>query len=91
MCDGGRWRLRIPAVGYHTRVYLTESFCQVVLKKSIPAQIRELIRYISNDKGYVDGFVRKLTFQNDLLSTVCEIRVSEKGVISFHSTCGGAG
>ncbi len=29
--------------------------------KSIPLQIRQLVRYISHDKGYVDGFVRELT------------------------------
>ena len=32
-----------------------------VLQKSIPAQTRQLILCISNDNGYVDGFVRVLT------------------------------
>ena len=42
--------------------YLTESVYKDVLQNSIPAQIRQLILYISNDKGDVDGFVRELTF-----------------------------
>ena len=36
------------------------------LHKSIPAQIRERIIYISNNQGYVDRFVRKLTFAKRL-------------------------
>jgi len=35
--------------GMHT--YLTESVYKVVWQKSIPARIRQLILYISNDKG----------------------------------------
>ena len=31
-------------------------------QKSIPVQIRQLILYIGNNKGYVAGFVRELTF-----------------------------
>ena len=31
--------------------YLTESIYKVVLQKSIPAQIRQLILYISNNQG----------------------------------------
>ena len=41
--------------------YLTERVNKVVLQMSIPAQIRQLIFYISNNKGQVDGFVRELT------------------------------
>jgi len=44
------------------RSYLTESVYKVVLQKSIPEQIRQLILYISNNKGYVYGFVQELTF-----------------------------
>ena len=33
------------------RIYLTESAYKVVLQKLIPVQIRQLIIYISNDKG----------------------------------------
>ena len=48
---------------------------EVVLQKSIPAQIRLVILYISNDEGYVDEFVRELTFaKNDVINTLCEIR-----------------
>ena len=31
--------------------YLTESVYKIVSQESIPAQIRQLIPYISNDKG----------------------------------------
>ena len=48
------------------RPYLTESVYQVVLQKSIPAQIRQLILYISNSKGYVDGFVGGVTSAKQL-------------------------
>ena len=41
---------------------LTKSVYKVVLQKSISAQIRRLILYISNNKGHVDGFVEELTF-----------------------------
>jgi hypothetical protein len=34
----------------------TESVYKLVLPKSIPAQIRQLILYIVNIKGLVDGF-----------------------------------
>ena len=34
---------------------------QVVLSKSIPTQICQLILHISNSKEYVDGFVGELT------------------------------
>ena len=39
------------------QLYLTESVYKFVLQMSILAQIRQLVLYISNDKGYVDGFV----------------------------------
>jgi len=35
---------------------------KVVSQKSIPAQIRQLILYISYDKDLVDGFVQESTF-----------------------------
>jgi len=43
------------------KVYLTQSVFEVVLQKSIPTQICQLILYISKSKGYVDGFVGQLT------------------------------
>jgi len=46
--------------------YLTGSVDTVVLQKSIPAQIRQLILHISNNKGCVDRFVRELTFAQRL-------------------------
>ena len=46
----------------HSRgCYLTQCF-KVVLQRSIPTQIRQLILCISNIKGLVDGFVGELTF-----------------------------
>ena len=38
--------------------YLTPSGFEVVLRKLIPTQIRQLILFISDSKGRVDGFVR---------------------------------
>ena len=46
---------------------LTESVFEVVLQKSIPAQIRQLILFDINDKGYADGFVGELTFCESIL------------------------
>jgi len=43
------------------RVYLTERVDQVVLQKTIPAQIRRLILYDSNNGGKVDEFMWELT------------------------------
>ena len=40
---------------------LTQIVYQAVLQESIPAQIRQHILYISNDKGLADEFVRELT------------------------------
>ena len=48
--------------GVGGQVYLTESAYKIVVKKSIPAQIRQVILHISNDKDSVDGFVRELIF-----------------------------
>ena len=42
--------------------YLTESVCENVVQKSIPARISQLIFYVSIGKGQVDEFVRELTF-----------------------------
>jgi hypothetical protein len=39
--------------------YLTESVSKVVLQKSIPVKMLQLILHISNSKGQVDGFVRE--------------------------------
>ena len=41
---------------------LTESVYTVILQKSIPAEIRQRILYISNNKGCVDEFVGESTF-----------------------------
>ena len=41
-------------------------FVDVVLEKSIPAQIRQRILYIGNNKGYADEFVQELTFAKRL-------------------------
>jgi len=43
------------------RPYLAESIWKVALQKSILAQICPFILSISNDEGYVDGFMRELT------------------------------
>jgi hypothetical protein len=58
-----------PAVGreaVHPKTCLAESVDKVVLQKSIPAQIRQRILYISINEGYVDGFVWELTFAERL-------------------------
>jgi hypothetical protein len=44
-----------------SKAYLTKSVDKVVLQKSIPTQIHQLILYISNSKGQADGFVGQLT------------------------------
>ena len=46
--------------------YLTESVDKVILQKAITVQTRQLILYISDDEGLVDGFVRELTFTKTL-------------------------
>ena len=54
-----RFRKLLPALATEAaheatlNTYLTESVYKVVLQKSIPPQIRQLIPYISNDKGFV--------------------------------------
>jgi hypothetical protein len=51
-----------------TGTYRSESVYEVVLQKSVPTKIRQtnLNLYVSDDKGYVDGFVRELTFAKRL-------------------------
>ena len=39
------------------QTHITESVYKVALQESIPAQFRQLVLYISNDKGQVDGSV----------------------------------
>ena len=46
--------------------YLTERVYNVVVQKSIAAQVRQLIIHIRNNKGSVDEFVRELTFAKRL-------------------------
>ena len=53
-------------VASREHLFLTESVHKVILQQSIPAQIRQLIFIISNNKGQVDGFVGELTFANRL-------------------------
>ena len=43
------------------RFNLTESVGKVLLQKSIPAQIRQLILNIGDNNGHVDGFVWEST------------------------------
>ena len=63
---------------------LTESVHTVVLQKSIPAQSRQLILYISNNKGQVDEFWWDWTFAKRLSTRVypCEhIQKSNIGLL----------
>jgi len=49
-------------------------FYEVILQKSMPAQIRQLVIYVSNNKGYVGAIVRELTCANQLyVNTFCEM------------------
>ena len=57
---GGPERFRAP------QFHLKQGVHKVVLPKSIPAQIRQLILCISSHKGQVDRFVRDLTFATRL-------------------------
>ena len=50
----------------YKQVHLTARVYKVVMQKSAPAQIRQLVLHISNDKGYVDGFAWELTFATRL-------------------------
>jgi len=56
-----------------TRFYLTESIYKASLQEKKSSQIRQHASYVSNDNGYVDGFVWKLIFGNDLIITLCEV------------------
>ena len=51
-----------PRAVARIHLYFTESVCKVVLQKSIPRQIRQLILYYYQYRELVDGFVRELTF-----------------------------
>ena len=53
---------RPVSVDGRVAVYLTESVYKVVLQMSISAHIRQLILHMSNNKEYVDEFVRESTF-----------------------------
>ena len=44
----------------------TEDVFKVILQKSIPTQIRQLILYICNSEGKVDGLVGELTSAQQL-------------------------
>ena len=48
--------------GTGPQIYLTESGYEVVLQKSISAQIRQPILCISDSEGQVDGLVGELIF-----------------------------
>ena len=69
-----RFIIRFRRVLTPEQTYFTESDCKVVLQKSIPAQIRQLVLYISNDKRYVDVCVQRLTFADYFINTFCEIK-----------------
>ena len=58
----------ILASGPEGRVgaYLTQSFHQVGLEKSIPAQILQLILHIDNNKGLSHECVQELVFAKQL-------------------------
>jgi len=47
--------------------YLTKSVFEVVVHKSILTQIHQLLLYVSNTKGYIDGSVAGLTSAKQLL------------------------
>ena len=55
-----------PEVLSHTKCF------EVVSQKSIPTQIRQLILYISNSKGWVDGFVGELTSAKRIQKHFCK-------------------
>jgi hypothetical protein len=62
--DGDRLFSRCLRHAFAALPHLFQS--RVVLNKSIPAQIRHLILYISNNEGQVKGFVQELTFAERL-------------------------
>jgi len=51
-----------PSAPAPNALIFTESVHEVVLQMSIPAQIRKLVLYVSSNQGFVDEFVRTLTF-----------------------------
>ena len=53
-------------------------FTKVVLQKSIPAKIRQLVLYGYSYAGYIDECVRELTFAYDVESTSCEIDTPQR-------------
>ena len=65
-------------LGSGTNFYLTEIVHKVVSEKSTPAQIRQLIPHVSNNKECVDRLVRELTFANRLYKTLCEINLGHR-------------
>ena len=63
---------------------LTESVCKVVLQKSIPTQVRQLILYIRDKlmdfcKGQVDGFLGESLLQKACKNTSCELDFAPLG------------
>ena len=54
-----RLRVLCNQVPSRAQSYRTESVYKYVLPNFIPAQIRLLVLYVSNDKEQVDGFVRE--------------------------------
>ena len=70
------------------QLYLTESVQKVVLQDLIPAQIRQLILYISNNRGQVDGFVWELTFDpTPYLSAIGGVLLLEEIVFVLEERC----
>jgi hypothetical protein len=51
----------VASLKYALQPYLSESVYRVVLQRSIPIQIRQLILYIRNIEGQVDGCMGELT------------------------------
>ena len=50
-------------------------YLRVVLRKSIPTQLRQLVLHISNSEGKIDRFVGELTFaKTTLQNTFCKKR-----------------
>ena len=55
------------------RSYFTQSVYKVVLQKATSVKILQLILYLSNSTGYVDGFVERFTFSKRLRTyCVCD-------------------
>ena len=55
------------------RAYLTKSVCKVVLQKSIPTQIRQLIFIWVTVKDKLTNLWGSWLLQNDFRNTLCEI------------------